>query len=267
MSSPASAQVGIGPHVDVQIEVAGRAGRAGRGAPLPGTRSRPPVSTPGGIGNFDGAAPLPVRMVRFVPSAASQKVTGSWPTMSAPRLWRGRTRPPHCRVWRARPPRVAEQAGEHVVDVEVAAELDAARVAARVRRTCGRTHRHRILPACRPARTGASLQPIVFLALLRVAEHGVRFVDLLEAFGLLLVIAGDVGVVLLRQLAIRLFDGLIVGALGDAQRLIQIFHRRSLVIMTRLRRVARASAPSPARRRRPRAAPIDDGVAGMELAR
>src|SRR6185436_14271087 len=92
---------------------------------------------------------------------------------------------------RGAPAAAAEQAGEDVVDVEVAAELDAAgrraRAAEGARERIGiEALRHAVGP------DGSVLEAVVFLALLRVAQHRVRFVDLLEALGLLLVVAGDV---------------------------------------------------------------------------
>ena len=58
--------------------------RAGAGAPWPGSRNRPPLSTPGGM-LTSTVAPLPVRTVRLPPSAASANVTSSLPIASAPR--------------------------------------------------------------------------------------------------------------------------------------------------------------------------------------
>ena len=76
---------------------------------------------------------------------------------------------------------------------------------------------------------GRVLEAVVFLPLLLVAEHRVRLVDLLEALGLLLVVAGDVRVVLLGQLAVGLLDRRLVGVLGDAQRLVEVFHLSGLI--------------------------------------
>src|SRR5581483_10501117 len=68
------------------------------------------------------------------------------------------------------------------------------------------------------------LEPIIFGSLLLVPEDAVGFVDLLEAFGLLLVAAGDVGVILLRELPVGFFDRGVVGVLGDAERFVKVFH-------------------------------------------
>src|SRR4051812_9225394 len=143
--------------------------------------------------------------------------------VGATRLARANAAAPRLRGATA-PAAAAEQAGEDVADVELA-ELDAAGVRARPAESPGeRVGIEAFRHAVRPDRR--MLQAIVFAALLRIAEHRVRFVDLLEAFGLLLVVTGDVGVVLLRQLAVGLLDRGVVRVLCNAERLIEILHRR-----------------------------------------
>src|SRR6266540_937267 len=64
---------------------------------------------------------------------------------------------------------------------------------------------------------------VVLLALLGIAEHFVRFVELFEpGFGRL-VARIDVGMVLPRQLAVRLLDFLLRGCLRHAERRIVVF--------------------------------------------
>ena len=165
-----SAQVRIRPHVDVQVEVARNAARRGAGAPLPGMRSRPPASTPGGTA-ISMLSPLPVRMLRLVPSAASVNVTGSCPTMSGATALALPHASSPLRGLAAARRAAAEQAGEDVADVEVAVELDAARAgtraaAERARERLGvESLRHAV------GAHGRALEPIVFLALLLVAQN------------------------------------------------------------------------------------------------
>src|SRR4029079_3588351 len=78
---------------------------------------------------------------------------------------------------------------------------------------------------------GHSIEPyrgvpeaVVFRPLLLGPEDAVGLVDLLEAFGLLLVAAGDVGMELLGELPVGFLDRSVVGVLGDAERFIKILH-------------------------------------------
>src|SRR5439155_935224 len=66
-------------------------------------------------------------------------------------------------------------------------------------------------------------QLVVQLALLRVGEHLVRFVDLLEARFRVLVAGVDVGVILTGQLAVRRADLFVGGAPFEAQCLVVVF--------------------------------------------
>ena len=99
----------------------------------------------------------------------------------------------------------------------------------------------RVLPEnvlLRGAALPVSTELIVLLALLGIAQHVVRFVDLLEALGRLRVIGIAVGMVLLRQPAERLLD--VVGGrrLGDTEDLIVVLAGHQPV-------VSGAAGPSP----------------------
>lgn len=66
-------------------------------------------------------------------------------------------------------------------------------------------------------------QPVVLLTLLRVAQHLVGLVGLLEAGLGLLVVRVDVRVILARQLAVRFLDLFLVCVLIHAQDLVVVF--------------------------------------------
>src|SRR5262249_54297844 len=68
------------------------------------------------------------------------------------------------------------------------------------------------------------LHPVVFGALLGVAQHRVCGVDFLELLRLRLVAAGSVRMVFLRQLAVGFLDGVLVGGFRNAERLVEVFH-------------------------------------------
>src|SRR5437773_172781 len=86
-------------------------------------------------------------------------------------------------------------------------------------------------------RTGASTPPrprvrtiashlVVPLALVRIAQHVVRLVDLLEALGRLSVVGIAIGMVLLGKAAERLLDLVHRRGLGDPQDLVIVLRRR-----------------------------------------
>src|SRR5690349_3696399 len=80
--------------------------------------------------------------------------------------------------------------------------------------------------ACRPRERPIAPQLIVLLALLGIAQHVVRFVDLLEAFGGLWVVRVAVRMVLLREPAKRLLYFVGGRRLRYAQRLVIVFRGR-----------------------------------------
>src|SRR5260221_10334123 len=71
---------------------------------------------------------------------------------------------------------------------------------------------------------GGMAEAVIGLALLGIAEHLVRFVDLLEAFlGALLLV--DIRTILARQLAKRLLDLFLVGVTCHTQNLVIVAFR------------------------------------------
>jgi len=168
----------------------------GAGAPWPGTRKRAPLSTPAGMLTFTDFSHFPIES-SVAPEGRVLNVTSRSPTMSAPRACaRPRPRP------RVNGPALPNRLANIVAQIAEAARLCAAAAAAedlregvRVKALGHAIRAHRGRP-----------QPVVLASLLLVGEKRVRFVDFLEAFGLFLVPAGGVRVILLGQLAVRLLD-------------------------------------------------------------
>ena len=119
----------------------------------------------------------------------------------------------------APPAAAAEQVGE---DVRERARVEAAARAAGARR---------------PGAAGERVEPaaVVLLALLRVAEHVVGVLDLLEALLGLGVAGVAVGVVLAHELAVRLLDLLRRRLLVDAEDLVEVRRHRSSYAATTTR--------------------------------
>jgi hypothetical protein len=65
-------------------------------------------------------------------------------------------------------------------------------------------------------------EAIVLRAFLRIGEHLVRFVDLLEAVLRRGLVVSDVGVVLARELAIGALDRALVRVASDAENLVVV---------------------------------------------
>src|ERR1700730_10667520 len=82
---------------------------------------------------------------------------------------------------------------------------------------------------------GAEL--IVLLALLRIAQHLVSFINLLEFFFSGLFILRDIGMIFARQLAERALDFIVARRLGDAERFVIIpeLHRHRAPTLCRPR--------------------------------
>ena len=117
-----AAQVRIGPDLDLEVEIAGRAAlAAARARPARDAQAAAALDA-GRDRDLDGRCRCRCGTLRRVPSAASAKPTVSCPTMSAPRLWRVARAAPTGRR-RAAAAAAAEQAGEDVAEVDVAAEL------------------------------------------------------------------------------------------------------------------------------------------------
>jgi hypothetical protein len=68
-------------------------------------------------------------------------------------------------------------------------------------------------------------QTVVLAPLLLVGENRVGLIDLLEAFGFLLVPAGGVGVILLGQLAVRLLERVLARIFGNTKDFVEVLHR------------------------------------------
>jgi len=175
----------------------------GAGAPGRARASEPAFDASGNVDVH--RFPLPDRIVCRTPRAASLNVTSRSPTMSAPRAC-ARPRPPGER------PGVAEQVGKHVAQIR---EPPAVRRPAAAE-TCAKASGSKPsgMPSAPTGQTAAGRT--------RVASAGrkkrVRFVDFLEAFGLLLS-PPWVRVILLGQLAVRLLDHVRVRVFGNAQDL------------------------------------------------
>ena len=98
---------------------------------------------------------------------------------------------------------------------------------------------------------------VVALALFRVAQHLVRFTSLLELGG----VAAGVGVVLLGELAVRLFDLRGAGAPRHAEHFVIIsFGFRREAAMVRRGRAARRPLGEMVQRRARRRRAADDAV-------
>src|SRR5207247_7058466 len=129
----------------------------------------------------------------------------------------------------------AEQIAE-VADVE-AGEVEVGVAATRARTAVQRT------------------EAVVLLALVGVREHVVRGLHFLEALLRRRVAGVSVGVVLARELPVRLLDLVLRGALGDSQRVVEgLSHRTCVARRSRPARAARRGrrAGSPFARRRSR---------------
>src|SRR6185312_6632301 len=191
----APSQVWIGADLDVQVEIPGRPVARRRGRPLPGETQPPAVLHARRNVDLDG---------RSAPGA-----DGSLAAQR--RLDERDLQPPH-RVG------AACLARADAARVEAATRRGAAADGARAAERLG--ERVGVEPFGHPVGPDRGvLETVVFPALLGIAEDVVRLVDLLEAFGLALVAASDVGVVLLGELAIGLLDRSLVRVLRDPQRL------------------------------------------------
>src|SRR3569832_1513944 len=183
--------------------------------PRPRRRSLAPLEVPGGTVTVTG--PSMVGTCTFAPSAASATVTGTASSMSMScrcRCLSGVTSMSRYRSPGAPP---LPGAGEPLPATRRRAPDSPA--AEGLREGIGiEALRHAVRPH------GRVFEAKVLGTLGLVRQHIVRLVDLLEAFGLLLVAAGYVRVKFLGQLAVGLLDGGFVGVLGAAQDLEEDFH-------------------------------------------
>ena len=259
-SRPRRSKRGCGQQVHAQIEVA-RRGPAGAVFALAATRTREPSFTPAGI-RTSTLRVWPSCLIakrRVAPWNASSSVSSRSCSTSRPRLardarpWRGR---PALRFGRAAAEERVEEVRERVLVAEDPPHLvfghrpEAALAAADV-------HRPRaVAEGARPALllrllvlAPVGAQFVVLAALVRVAEHLVGLVDLLEARLGGLVARVDVRVDLARELAVRLLDLLLGRGLRDAERGVVVleFHRSPPALQPQhLRSGARVPAPGAA---------------------
>src|SRR5437660_817702 len=189
--------------------------------PCPGMRNRWPCGVPGGTLSTT-RFPSRVRTLIFEPSSAWARLTGTTPMTSSPSrrknrsgsTWMATTTSPRplapCPLRRSRVP--SSVPAGMVIAIRLWPRTSPG--------PAGRAPRPTATPGSRERPVAAQL--VVLLPFVGIAQHVVRFVDLLEAVRRLRLVGVTVGMVLLGESAKRLLDLVRGRRLGHAESLIII---------------------------------------------